>query len=94
MARVVMGIDEQRAPNQFIINPRLQRTRNGDPTLRQGLTLGTLIPNFKVIQKGIVRLENRAVPLNSKQGPSKRVPRKDLPSLRGVPRGRGGGSNP
>jgi len=92
VARIVLGVDQQRAPNQFEINPRLQRTRAGDPTVRQGLTLGTLIPNFKVIQKGIVRLENRAVPLNSRQLPKKRVPRIDLPSLMGVPRARGGGS--
>ena len=62
--RFVVGIDQQQAPDQFEINPRLQRTRNsGD---RQGLKLASYIPNFPVSTKDLIRLKNRAVPLNNK----------------------------
>ena len=45
------------------IDPKLQRSLASGT--QKGVTLGTKKPIFKVIQKGIVRLKNRSVPLNS-----------------------------
>ncbi len=47
-----------------LIDPKLQRSLASGT--EQGVTLGTKKPIFKVVQKGIVRLKNRSVPLNSK----------------------------
>jgi len=46
------------------IDPKLQRSLASGT--QKGVELGTKKPIFKVVQKGIVRLKNRAVPLNSK----------------------------
>ena len=45
------------------IDPKLQRSLASGT--EQGVTLGTKKPIFPVVAKGIVRLKNRAVPLNS-----------------------------
>ncbi len=57
---------------QFRVNPNLQRTQVKG-TLR-GVTKTTKSAT-NVIQKDVVRLKNRAVPLNSNQKPKKRSPR-------------------
>lgn len=81
--RFVVGIDQQQAPDQFEINPRLQRTRNsGD---RQGLKLASYIPNFPVSTKDLIRLKNRAVPLNNKFLETPRVLTKDVIGFLDVP---------
>lgn len=46
------------------IDKKLQRTLASGT--EQGVTLGTKKPIFKVVSKGIVRLKNRSVPLNTK----------------------------
>ena len=62
--RFVVGVNQTEAPDQFKINPRLQRTRaEGN---RQGLKLATFINTFPEEADGIIRLKNRAVPLNNK----------------------------
>jgi len=55
------------------IDPELQRTQaTGN---RQGVTRGTKVPIFEVVQAGVVRLKNRSVPLNSLNPKSgKKVP--------------------
>ncbi len=82
MARIIIGRNNSTAKNQFKLNPNLQRTQaTGN---RQGFTLGTMIPKFPVIAKGLVRLQNRNVPLNADAKNIKKVPRFDVPSLLGV----------
>ena len=76
--RFLVGKNQTQAPDQFKINPRLQRTRAGTPSVRQGLTLGTFIPNFPVVEDKITRLPNRAVPLNPDFRQLVRVPRRDF----------------
>lgn len=83
--RIVIGVNLTQAPNQFKINPRLQRTRAGEPSVRQGFTLGTFIPNFPVIQDNIVTLKNRAIPLNLNFNDKIRVPRSDFIGFLDVP---------
>jgi len=81
--RFVMGINQTEAPNQFEIDPRLQRTRaEGN---RQGLKLGSEIPNFPVQTKDLIRLKNRAVPLNPNFVSSPRVLQRDLIAFLDVP---------
>lgn len=76
--RFLVGQDQTQAPDQFKINPRLQRTRAGTPSVRQGLTLGSFIPNFPVIDDSQIRLPNRARPLNPDFQQLVRVPRRDF----------------
>lgn len=57
---------------QFRINPNLQRTQASGTQM--GLTKGTKSA-VNIIQKDVIRLPNRAVPLNSRQKPKKRSPR-------------------
>jgi len=72
MKRIVLGVNDTEAPDQFKINPRLQRTRaEGN---RQGLTLGSRIFNYPILQDGQVVLPNRAVPQNFIFSPVIRVP--------------------
>ena len=87
MARVIIGKNESTAKNQFNINPRLQRTQATGNS--RGFVLGTKIPDFPIIQDGLVTLPNRAIPRNLNKTPNKkRVVRKDKASLQGVPRKR------
>lgn len=72
--RFVLGTNETQAPNQFEIDPALQRTKAGDPSVRQGFTLGSVIRDYPTLQNGIVVLPNRAVPQNHNFTPLKRVP--------------------
>jgi len=81
--RFVVGISEQEAPNQFEIDPRLQRTRNSGN--RQGLKLASFIPNFPVSTKLIIRLKNRAVPQNNEFVESPRVLQRDVIGFLDVP---------
>jgi len=68
----VFGTNESQAKNQFRVNARLQRTKaTGN---RQGFTIGTKKARFPVVKDDLIRLPNRAVPLNANQGPSKKVP--------------------
>jgi len=67
-----VGSIQRQVEAQFRINPRLQRTQVKG-TLR-GVTKTTTSAT-NIIQKDIVRLRNRAVPLNSKQKPRRKVPR-------------------
>jgi len=67
-----VGTIQRQVEAQFRINPRLQRTQVKG-TLR-GVTKTTTSP-INVIQSDVVRLKNRAVPLNSNQKPKKRSPR-------------------
>jgi len=83
--RFVLGINETQAPDQFKINPKLQRTQAGEPSVRQGLKLGTFIPNFPVETKDLIRLKNRAVPLNNKFRETPRVLTKDVIGFLDVP---------
>ncbi len=83
--RIVIGVNLSKAKDQFKIDPKLQRTRAGEPSVRQGFTLGTFIPNFKVVQDKQVRLPNRARPLNSNFVQKIRVPRGDLIGFLDVP---------
>jgi len=84
--RFVVGINQEQAPDQFKINPRLQRTRNsGDRQGLQGLKLASYIPNFPVSTKDIIRLKNRAVPLNNKFAETPRVLTKDVIGFLDVP---------
>lgn len=76
--RFVVGINETQAPDQFEINPRLQRTRAGEPSVRQGFKLASYIPNFPVATEDLIRLKNRAVPLNNKFRETDRVLRTDV----------------
>ena len=55
------------------INKELQRTQASGN--EQGITLGTKKPIHDVVQKDIVRLKNRSVPLNSDQESKKKVPK-------------------
>jgi len=81
--RFVVGINETEAPKQFEIDPRLQRTRaEGN---RQGFKLASYIPNFPVETKDLIRLKNRAVPLNNKFKQLIRVPRSDVIGFLQVP---------
>ena len=57
---------------QLRVNPNLQRTQASGTQM--GLTKGTAAAT-NIIQKDIVRLKNRAVPLNSNQKNRRRVPR-------------------
>jgi len=72
MKRILLGQNDTEAPNQFKINPKLQRTRaEGN---RQGFTLGTFLFNYPTLQAGQVVLPNRAVPQNFKFLPLIKVP--------------------
>ncbi len=81
--RFVVGINQEEAPDQFEIDPRLQRTRNEGN--RQGLKLASYIPNFPVETKDLIRLKNRAVPLNPNFVESPRVLQKDVIGFLDVP---------
>ncbi len=81
--RFVVGMNQEEAPDQFEIDPRLQRTRNSGN--RQGLKLASFIPNFPVSTKDIIRLKNRAVPLNNKFRETPRVLTKDVIGFLDVP---------
>ncbi len=81
--RFVVGINQEEAPDQFEIDPRLQRTRNEGN--RQGLKLASYIPNFPVETKDLIRLKNRAVPLNNKFRETPRVLTKDVIGFLDVP---------
>ena len=70
--------NKTQAPDQFKINPRLQRTQAGEPSVRQGFTLGTFINSFPVEADDVIRLKNRAVPLNNKFRQLDRVLRRDV----------------
>lgn len=83
--KFIVGVNETQAPNQFKINPRLQRTRAGEPSVRQGLTLGTFVPNFPVTADKLVRLANRAVPLNPNFRQIIKVPKRDFIAFVDVP---------
>jgi len=73
--RFVLGKNETQAPNQFEIDPKLQRTQAGEPSVRQGLTLGSEIFDYPTLQNKQVVLKNRAVPFNnSKNNRLNRVP--------------------
>jgi len=81
--RFVVGINQTEAPEQFEINPKLQRTRaEGN---RQGLKLASFIPNFPVQTKLIIRLKNRAVPQNNEFVESPRVLQRDVIGFLDVP---------
>ncbi len=74
--RFVVGVNQTEAPEQFKINPKLQRTRaEGN---RQGLKLANYIETFPVEADGIIRLKNRAVPLNNKFRPLVRTQKRDI----------------
>jgi len=81
--RFVVGVNQEEAPDQFEIDPRLQRTRNEGN--RQGFKLASFIPNFPVETKDIIRLKNRAVPLNNKFLETPRVLTKDVIGFLDVP---------
>jgi len=81
--RFVVGINMEEAPDQFEIDPRLQRTRNEGN--RQGLKLASYIPNFPVSTEFIIRLKNRAVPQNNEFVESPRVLQKDVIGFLDVP---------
>jgi len=76
--RIVIGVNLSKAKRQFEINPKLQRTRAGEPSVRQGFTLGTFIPNFPTVELDQIRLPNRARPLNPFFKQKIRVPRSDI----------------
>ncbi len=79
MKRVVLGQNDTEAPDQFKINPKLQRTRaEGN---RQGFTLGTFKFNYPTLQDGQVVLPNRAVPQNFKFLPLIKVPQNLINAL-------------
>jgi len=81
--RFVVGINETEAPDQFEIDPKLQRTRaEGN---RQGLKLASFIPNFPVQTKDLIRLKNRAVPQNPNFVETPRVLTKDFIGFLDVP---------
>lgn len=65
-----------RAPDivreQLRVNPRLQRTQASGT--QAGQTKSTEA-SINIVQKGIVRLPNRATPLNSNQRRKRKVPR-------------------
>jgi len=66
------GTIQKQVQAQFRINPNLQRTQvKGTLT---GLTKGTKSA-VNIVQEDVIRLPNRAVPLNSNQKPKKRSPR-------------------
>jgi len=81
--RFVVGINQEEAPDQFEIDPKLQRTRNEGN--RQGLKLASFIPNFPVQTEDLIRLKNRAVPLNNKFLETPRVLTKDVIGFLDVP---------
>ena len=83
--RIVIGVNLSKAKRQFEINPKLQRTRAGEPSVRQGFTLGTFIPNFPTVADNQVRLPNRARPLNPNFKQKIRVPRSDIIGRLDVP---------
>jgi len=83
--KFIIGVDETQAPNQFKIDPKLQRTRAGEPSVRQGITLGTFVPNFPVTADKLVRLANRAVPLNPDFRQLIKVPKRDFIGFADVP---------
>ena len=83
--RIVIGVNLSKAKRQFEINPKLQRTRAGEPSVRQGFTLGTFIPNFPTVEENQVRLPNRARPLNPFFKQKIRVPRSDIIGRLDVP---------
>jgi len=73
--RFVFGINMTQAPDQFEIDPKLQRTKAGDPSVRQGLTLGSEKFDYPTLQNDQVILKNRRVPFNnSKSNNLRRVP--------------------
>ena len=81
--RFLVGKNQTQAPDQFKINPKLQRTRaEGN---RQGLKLASFIPNFPVSTKLIIRLKNRAVPQNNEFVESPRVLQRDVIGFLDVP---------
>jgi len=83
--RILIGVNQTQAPNQFKINPKLQRTRAGEPSVRQGFTLGTFEPSFPVEADKLIRLPNRAVPQNNKFRQEIRVPIRDFIAFLDVP---------
>lgn len=83
--RILIGVDQTQAPNQFKINPKLQRTRAGEPSVRQGFTLGTFEPSFPVQKDKLIRLPNRAVPQNTNFKESPRVLQRDFIAFIDVP---------
>lgn len=65
------GIDQSKVKKQFRINPMLQRTQaTGN---RQGKTVVT--SSINIVSGGVVRLPNRAVPLNPNQPDKRRAGR-------------------
>ena len=79
MKRILLGQNDTEAPEQFEINPNLQRTRaEGN---RQGFTLGTFLFNYPTLQSGQVVLPNRAVPQNFKFLPLIKVPQNLINAL-------------
>ena len=83
--RILIGVNQTQAPNQFKINPKLQRTRAGTPSVRQGFTLGTFEPSFPVEKDNLIRLPNRAVPQNNKFRQLVKVPIRDFIAFLDVP---------
>jgi len=83
--RILIGVNQTQAPNQFKINPKLQRTRAGEPSVRQGFTLGTFEPSFPVEKDKLIRLPNRAVPQNTNFKESPRVLLRDFIAFIDVP---------
>ncbi len=67
-----IGSIPKQVERQFKVNPNLQRTQVKG-TLR-GVTKSTKSAT-NIIQSDVIRLKNRAVPLNSNQKPKKRSPR-------------------
>jgi len=83
--KIVIGVNQTQAPNQFKINPKLQRTRAGEPSVRQGFTLGTFEPSFPVEKDDLIRLPNRAVPQNNVFRQLVKVPISDFIGFVDVP---------
>ena len=83
--RILIGVNQTQAPNQFKINPKLQRTRAGTPSVRQGFTLGTFEPSFPVEKGNLIRLPNRAVPQNTEFVESPRTLQRDFIAFLDVP---------
>jgi len=83
--KILIGVNQTQAPNQFKINPKLQRTQAGEPSVRQGFTLGTYEPSFPVEKDNLIRLPNRAVPQNNKFRQLIKVPIRDFIAFLDVP---------
>jgi len=83
--KILIGVNQTQAPKQFKINPKLQRTRAGEPSVRQGFTLGTFEPSFPIEKGDLIRLPNRAVPQNTNFVESPRVLQRDFIAFVDVP---------